>query len=174
MEKIKEFIQQCGAAKIVVLIGCGILLLLLSCNEKEKEKNEGEEERIEQVQGDTSSTEEYRKQMEERIISILSQAEGVGNVEVMLTLKTSREKVTLKDYTVETGKREEESVLLEGNENQDEPYVVQEKEPEVEGILVVCSHGDNPGVQREIIDGISALFPVDSHKIKVMKRKEVR
>jgi stage III sporulation protein AG len=104
----------------------------------------------------------------------LEKAEGVENVEVMITLRASKEKVTLKDSKTESGKSEEETVLTEDENKNKEPYVVQEIEPEIEGILVVCSGGDNAGVQREIIEGISALFSIESHKIKVMKSKEAK
>ena len=71
-------------------------------------------------------------------------------------------------------KTEEETVLLDGESRESSPYVVQEIEPQIEGIVVVCSGGDSPAMQREIISAISALFPVESHKIKVMKSKEAK
>ena len=77
-------------------------------------------------------------------------------------------------YPYHEGKSEEESVLIESGDDGTSPYIVQEREPEIEGILVVCGGGDSPSVQREIIAGISALFPVESHKIKVMKSKEAK
>ena len=90
------------------------------------------------------------------------------------SLQASKEKVALKDSRTDDSKTEEETVLLDGESRESSPYVVQEIEPQIEGIVVVCSGGDHPAIQREIIGAISALFPVESHKIKVMKSKEAK
>ncbi len=175
-EQIRDFVQKCGPVKIGVMILCGILLVLLSCLDL---SGSPEKEQVEKTITETNDDGDntlitYRNTMEEEVEQMLSNVEGVGKTDVMLTLKASKEKVTLKDHTVDTGKSKEESVLVEDKDHNTSPYVVQEREPEIEGILVVCSGGDNPGIQREIIEAISALFSVESHKIKVMKSKEAK
>lgn len=50
-----------------------------------------------------------------------------------------------------------------------EPYVTKEMEPEIEGILVIAQGGDKPSVAQNISEAVLALFPIDAHKIKVMK-----
>ena len=156
-EKLKEIVHKAGMFRILVVIVSGVLLLLISY-------------------GKVFEKEEPRpaETMEGQVKAILEKVEGVGAVDVMLTLKASREKVTLKDNSASSDKSEEESVLLQDENKNMSPYVVQEVEPEIEGIVVVCAGGGNPTIQREIIAGISALFPVASHKIKVMKSKEAK
>lgn len=174
MEKGKELIKKAGMFRILVVIVTGILLLLLSCDSfggKEKEEA-GESASTKDVQTEQKQSSSYKEQMEAQVKQILEKVDGVGAVSVMLTLKASGEKVMLKDNTVSVDKSEEETVLIEDENKNTSPYVVQEAEPEIEGIVVVCSGGDRPVIQREIIAGISALFPVESHKIKVMKSKE--
>ena len=128
-----------------------------------------------QKQWETREVEEEMKRIgERRVKEILEQVEGVGKADVMLTLQASKEKVTLKDNKQDDTKTEEETVLLDGESRESSPYVVQEIEPQIERIVVVCSGGDSPAMQREIISAISALFPVESHKIKVMKSKEAK
>ncbi len=41
--------------------------------------------------------------------------------------------------------------------------------PEVEGVVVIASGGDNSVVIENITEAIQALFEVDTHKIKIMK-----
>lgn len=174
-DQIKELLQKAGPFRIGVVVLCGILLLIISCGnifDKKSEKTDAKAVQEQQEQGDT--LEGYRVRMENQVKSILSKAEGINDVDVMITLKSSGEKVTLKDNTVNADKSEEETVLVEDEEKKTLPYVVKEDEPEIEGILVVCEGGNQPTIQREIIDGISALFPVESHKIKVMKSKEAK
>lgn len=176
MEKIKEMIQKAGVFRILAVIVSGVLLLLLSCSDmfQKPETKKTEETAVDTSERAKDELEDYKMKMEARVKKILERVEGVGAVDVMITLKSSREKVTLKDNSANDGKSEEKSVLTEDENNNTSPYVIQEVEPEIEGILVVCGGGGNPGIQREIIAGISALFPVESHKIKVMKSKEAK
>lgn len=175
-EKIKEIVRKAGAFRILAVIVSGVLLLLLSCSQliQPGEPEETGEMAAEAGRPVKNELTDYKEQMQSQVKEILERVEGVGAVDVMITLKSSGEKVTLKDNSANAGKSEEKSVLVEDGDHNTSPYVVQEVEPEIEGILVVCGGGDSPGIQREIIAGISALFPVESHKIKVMKSKEAK
>lgn len=174
-ERIVQWIQTCGPVKIGIMIVCGLLLLILSGVDFSKHvESEKTEKEVTSEMRETDELNAYRNLMETEVETLLSKVEGVGKAEVMLTFQASGEKVTLKDRVVETDKNTEESVLVEDENHNTYPYVVQEREPEIAGILVVCSGGDDPGLQRQIIDGISALFSVESHKIKVMKSKEAK
>ena len=110
--------------------------------------------------------------------------EGVGEVDVIITIKDSGEKIVDKNKssnlsTVEEedsngGKRfsseeniQEDSVLLDGGEL----FVVKEIAPEIEGVVVIAEGGDSPSVVSQINDALYALFDVPTHKIKVLKRK---
>ena len=176
MEKGKEIIRKAGPFRIAIVIVTGILLLVLSRTDR-WQAGSGKDEEVTQVSRENSvetGTDNYREEMESQVKDILEKVDGVGAVDVMITLKASKEKVTLKDNSVNADKSEEETVLVEDENNNTSPYVIQEMEPEIEGIIVVCTGGERPAVQREIIAGISALFPVESHKIKVMKSKEAK
>jgi len=104
----------------------------------------------------------------------------------MITLKGSKEKVILKDtpYTQESmnevdgegGNRdsssinkEDTTVLVNGGNGESVPYVIQELEPEVEGIVVIAGGGDNVEIKTEIMEAAQVLFNVPAHKVKVMK-----
>ena len=176
LEKGKELVQRAGPFRILIVIISGILLLLISYGNAFRGDSPAEDSPVSaRVEEPTETNQEaYREQMEEQVESILEHVDGVGTVEVMITLKASREKVTLKDNAQDAGRSEEKSVLIEDENKNTSPYIVQEMEPEVEGIVIVCAGGDSPTIQREIIAAISALFPVESHKIKVMKSKEAK
>lgn len=164
MEKIKEI----GPTKLIILLVAGILLLLLSCGDFMK-KGEESSVAVSQEEKTEETGESYRQAMERQVVELLSKVEGVGKTEVMITLSAGKEKVTLKDNETAEGKSQEETVLVEDSERNSSPYVLQEKEPVPEGILVVCEGGGNPAVSREIISAIQVLFHVEAHKIKVMK-----
>lgn len=164
IEKIKEI----GPTKLIILLVAGILLLMLSCGDFMK-KGEESSVAVSQEEKTEETGESYRQAMERQVVELLSKVEGVGKTEVMITLSAGKEKVTLKDNETAEGKSQEETVLVEDSERNSSPYVLQEKEPVPEGILVVCEGGGDPAVSREIISAIQVLFHVEAHKIKVMK-----
>lgn len=44
--------------------------------------------------------------------------------------------------------------------------------PEIEGVLVIAQGGENAVVVQNITEAIQALFGVEAHKIKIMKRTD--
>ena len=130
----------------------------------------------------------YEQQLEARLKELLSHVEGVGEVEVMIVLKSSEEKVwrvdrnTSYSSTQETdsngGTRDSRSqnvsevTILSGGGEGEGPLLEKELRPEISGVVVSASGGGSPKVQAEISGAVEALFDVPSHKIKVLKRAE--
>ena len=131
------------------------------------------------------ATEQYIKIQEKETENILSKVQGIGKVDVMITLASSEEKVTMQDNdvsnddTTQTQKDGEsqnrsqytsrsENVLIE-QDGTKSPYVVQINSPKIEGICVVAKGAQNSTMKTEIIEAIQALFSIEAHKIKVMK-----
>lgn len=50
-----------------------------------------------------------------------------------------------------------------------EPFIVKEKTPEIEGIVVVAEGGDDIIVKDAISKAAQALFNVPAHKVEVLK-----
>lgn len=116
-----------------------------------------------------ADTEAYKQKREQELKELLQKVQGVGKAEVMLTLKASNEKITLKDSTYKGEDTEEETVLIEDSDRNSSPYILQEKEPEVEGVVIVCEGGEDSAIKREITEAVRALFQIESHKIKILK-----
>ncbi len=190
----KKFIIK--PSNLVMLLIAGILLLLTSFPNLFSSKNLQNEKRTEEKNSQTvknssdSKTEDkietYTNDLEKRLKKFLSNVAGIGKVEVMVKVKGSKELVVLKDspYTQESmnevdregGNRvsssiqQDESTVMVGNGGGENlPYVIQELEPEVEGVAVIAEGGDNPEIILEIIDAVQVLFGVPAHKVKVMK-----
>lgn len=177
MEKIKQIIQKAGPVRMGAALLCGILLLAFAWGDSlygggEEEAEAGSTDAP--AQTEETALEQYKETMERELVELLRRVEGVGDVEVMLTLRASNEKVTLKDNNSRNGSNEEETVLVEDSERNSSPYVIQEREPELEGVVIVCDGGDDAGIKREITEAVGALFQIESHKIKIMKGKEAK
>ena len=128
---------------------------------------------------------EYTAYLEERLTEVLQAMEGVGKVQVMITLSDKGERVVEKDRnwstntTTETDssggtrvttnqENAEQTIYMEDGENS-YPYIEKEVFPSVEGVFVVAEGGGNSTVVSNISDAVMALFQVDAHKIKVVK-----
>ena len=130
------------------------------------------------------------QQTEENIVQEPVQ-EGVGKVDVMVVLSSSGEKVfrtdrsentsTTKEKDASGGERDAVSSQLEentvfsqsaGQNTGNGPLIEKELYPQISGIVISAQGGDLPSVQAEISQAMEALFGLEPHKIKVLKRVE--
>lgn len=196
MEKKKISLKDIGMPKLIMMFMAGILLILLTFpgllggGKENKDRNIGIESQDWQKGTNTTSYDSntYITEMENKLEGILRKVSGVGDVEVMITLKSSKEQIPLKDrpYTQEglnevdreggsrvnnSVQREESTVLITNEKGNEEPYIIQEIEPQVEGVCVIAEGGDNAKVIMDIIEVAEVLFDVPAHKVKVMKMR---
>lgn len=135
--------------------------------------------------GTASADETYVEYLEEKLEHVLSQMEGVGKVEVMITISDAGEYVVEKDRnttttvtqendsaggsrTVTEGDTEEQTIYVDTGE-ETYPYIQKEKLPTVEGVVVVAEGGGSSVVISNISETVKALLPVEAHRIKVVK-----
>ncbi|MFR8544155.1 MAG: stage III sporulation protein AG [[Clostridium] scindens] len=129
----------------------------------------------------------YASYMEGHLEGVLSQMAGVGDVTVMITLQSSAEKVVEKDVEAQSETVTEsdsqggtrttqnsshgEATVYDGDGSQEQaPYISKELSPQVEGVVVIASGGDNAVVKQNITEAVQALFGIDTHKIRIMKK----
>ena len=125
-----SFLKEKGNKGIVyILLGALVLLLLIPGTSAQKET-------ITATGGSSQS-------MEERLQNVLSAIEGVGKVEVMITLEESGSTL----FGTEGGKQK------------------------VCGVLVVAEGAGNAAVNARISEAVKALFSIDLHKISIAKMK---
>lgn len=160
-------------------------------SEEAREERQGETS-TGQLTGNGMDAEEswvgqYEAYLENRVADALECVEGVGKTEVVITLKSSGQKVIEKDQisgsrtTTEEdsaggtrvekeGETEKTSIYEQHEDGSQTPYVSREMLPEIEGVAVIAEGGDHPVVVQNITEAIQALFGIEAHKIKIMKR----
>ena len=181
---------------MIVFVLLGILLLVITipidgdlAKEKTKEKKEDtNKEDITVYNTLIDENLEYCLRLEQRIEELLSNMDGVGEVQAMVTLVTSKELIVEKDEPVTRNTITEsdgaggtrstnessfdyETIYETDGEGNKIPYVIKQIEPEIQGITVVAQGGGNAIVQKNISEVLEALFHLDAHKIKVVKMK---
>lgn len=110
---------------------------------------------------------DYAAQLEQQMAELLATVEGAGTVRVMVTV-SHREKTV---YAADTESRADGSaastpVLVNGNTA---GLIETVYAPEVLGVAVVCTGGDDPTVQADITALVQALTDVGTHHITVAK-----
>lgn len=143
-----------------VLLLVGLLLLVIALPTRQENENTITEENTQETDQGLQE-QDWQTKMEERLVEVLEQVQGVGKVEVFLTCEGTQEKVVEKDET--------ETVYERDSRGNQTPYVSAEIYPQVTGVLVVAQGGDNPVVIQNIQEAVQVLFQVEAHKIKVMK-----
>ena len=176
--------------QLVVLLLFGVLLVVIALptttGTMGADKKDADISGTQGAAGTDTATLTYEDQLEKRLSAILSQVAGAGRVEVMVTLESRGERIVEKD-TPESRKSVEETDSSGGSRTTDEqdwgeetvyyedgsggksPYVVKELEPNIEGVLVLAEGGDSAVVKQELLEAVQALFPIEAHKVKIMK-----
>ena len=177
--------------QLLILLLVGILLLVIvfpSPSQKDGGGSENGGDGAESVISPVSSLPgEYGAYLEEKTAQVLRQVDGVGEVTVMITLKSGGQKIIEKDQsssgqtteetdsaggtrTVEDTSSDKTSIYEQDADGSSTPYVSKELSPEIEGVIVIADGGDNAVTAQEITEAVQALFGVEAHKIKIMKR----
>ncbi|MBQ8302714.1 MAG: hypothetical protein IJX97_04095 [Clostridia bacterium] len=128
-----SFIKERKRATIALIVAAlALILILLGSGGGEAEE-------------DLSGTEAYGALLEARVEKLLSDTDGVGKCEVMITFECGERKVF-------DGSRE-----------------VGTLPPRVLAVTVLCDGADKISVKRELCDTLSEMFDIGTHKVKVMK-----
>lgn len=120
------------------------------------------------------SVEEDREAMEERTRAILSQIDGVGELELMLTVdSTNRQEYAMDtelSYSGQTAAPDDYSRRTETVVVADSPVVARNISPAYRGALVVCEGGGNAEVKLAVTEAVSSLTGLSSDRITVVKK----
>lgn len=188
---IKNFsLKKLKKDQVLILFLVGILLLVISWPVSKKDDEE-EFTGTNQLQTEDGSVQEsqnaYLSYTERHLEEVLSQMAGVGDVTVMITLKSSAEKVVEKDIeagnetvtesdsqggtrTTQNSSHSEATVYGTDSSQNQSPYISKELSPQVEGVIVIAQGGDDSVVKQNITEAVQALFGIDTHKIRIMKK----
>ena len=174
--------------QLLILVLAGILLLVIALPTEKKGVEKGKTETgLSPTEGlEEVSQNEYLYNLESRLKEALSQMSGVGDVTVMITLKSSAEKVVEKDVAVTNEAVSEsdsqggartthnsthgETTVYNDGSSQSQPYVSKELSPQIEGVVVIAEGGADSVVKQNITEAVQALFGIDTHKIRIMKK----
>lgn len=146
---------------LALLALLGIVLMLFSkC---------GEDKAGEQVASEPSALDPalYAEQIEEKVEALCNKIDGVSSAYAVVTLKGGYRAIYATDAQYGSSVNKSETVLI-GSGSSEKALLIGYENPEIAGIGIVCSGGDDAYVRAEIISMISAAFDLGSNKIFVL------
>lgn len=184
----RRILNKTAKEKITIVVLTGILLLVISLPAGSgSSKTDGEADYVQEknTEAFSENVQSYETFLEEKLENALKKVEGVGDVNVVITLKNTSEKIIAadSDYSESivaetdssggvrstTQKSGSTSNIYYDTTNGSTPYITKENMPEVEGVVIVAKGGGDGTVCTNITAAAEALLGVPAHKIKVLK-----
>lgn len=148
---------------VILIIVIGILFILLPIEKKETSSMQAsmKEEEVSE-----------ESDLETRLREILFQIEGVGKVEVMLTIVCGEEVIYQTDGGGYTGQIQKESTIILNRADRSQYGLVRQKRaPQYLGAIVVCQGGGKPQVKMSVTEAVAKATGLASNQITVLKMK---
>lgn len=177
VQHLKGWVQGERGKKAVIVLGiAGIGLIFLS---SVLPKRTSSTSYSGDIPMETVTADQYTARMEERLASVISQVDGAGSCRVMITLQTgteyqyAREEETQQHIKQKEGETEEEwdtkykYVFMDAGNGQ-QALLLTEIQPEIKGVVVVCTGASNPVVQQRIVEVATTAMGVSSAKVCVV------
>lgn len=175
VSKIKgaaEYIIKNEPKKLKIIIALGLVgIILISMSEmfsSSSNKTSADSETS------TFSYSDYTRETEEKLTSVISAIDGVGDCEVMITFSSTQESVYATDSEnkseTDSQSTKDEYVIYDG-ENGENPVLIKQNYPAVLGVSVVCGGGDDVRVKEAVVNTVTSLFNISANRVSVSKIK---
>ena len=152
----KKGLERYGYVLLVVAVGMLLLLWPQGGEEKETAAQESVQEEFD------------LEAFEEKLARTLSQIQGAGEAQVVLSLQSGSRQVLAQDR--EQGSQSSTTTVTVGRGSGSQEVVpVQTVAPQFRGALVVCPGGDDPQVRLAVMEAVSAVTGLGSNHISVCK-----
>ncbi|WRS28149.1 hypothetical protein U6B65_03200 [Oscillospiraceae bacterium MB08-C2-2] len=165
---------------IIVLAGlAGMTLIALPAFFKSKD----ETKEVQASSTPEASSADYARQLEQELTALVSKIEGVGRVQVMVTLEGGVEYVYAQEQKRNTDKTqeitgeqqvgktyqkeniEEKYILVESEYGKKQPLILRQLQPKVQGVVILCEGAGNIRVEQVLTQVVTTALPVGSNKV---------
>ena len=160
-DKLTGFIKKYRYAVLVLLIGVGLMLIPMKTEQKKTETV-------------SLPSESYEQRLSEDLSKILSQIEGAGKVQVLLTISESEKTVfqtNINEAKGETGTSKWDTVIITDADRNQSGMIQQVISPVYQGAIIVCQGAEKASVRLAIVEAVSNITGLGADKISVEKMK---
>ncbi len=171
-EKTKKKMQN-----LLILLGiCIVALIVISVIENKPEVADEENNKV----AVDESIQYEKENLEKQLQAILSQINGAGELDVMITFDSSEEIQPAYNTNTTTEKTEEkdteggERTITTSSENKtiitsstSEPIVLKTNEAVIKGVIVVAQGADVPEVKSTLYSAVQTALQVEGHQVEI-------
>lgn len=163
----------------------GIILILISYFVFDG-GNSGKTDKSTTASGPMTTSDEYTRQLEEKLTKIVASITGSDNVTVMVTLESGAEYVYANDVrssadvseantsgnsaAARTDELEENYILVDTSDGGQVALLLTELAPTVKGVVVVCEGGSNEQIQKKVSSAVTTALDITSKRVCVTGR----
>lgn len=127
------------------------------------------------AQEEDLDVENFRADAVKKLEELLQSVEGVGKVQVMVTVETTPIKVYAEDtqssyektQTEATGNNQSQTVFSQEDGKEKSPILLYHRMPRIGGVAVVCQGAKDPQVCLKITQLVSGLFGIGANRVCV-------
>ena len=136
----------------------------------------------------SDATGQYVENMENELTGIVSELLGDKNVSVMITLKSGIQYIYAGETKTDTGLSEDKSgsdslkkeqsdtneqtyIIVKDSDGNEQPLLITEVMPQVKGVVVICSGGDDKNVQQTVQNAVVTVLDISENKVCVIGRQ---
>lgn len=164
LRRITDFLKKYRYAAIVLVIGIALMVFPVPSGDNR--------ENVEEKQ---TVPAELSISVEDRLEKILSQIDGAGRVEVMLTIAFGEEKLYQYDEDTsvsDTTNSLRKTVVTVTDSQRNETGLIRQINPPVYmGAVIICQGAENPTIKLAIVDAVSKATGLGANEISVLKMK---
>lgn len=192
MTRVKQFLSKIQKGNInkkihnLIIIGLiGVALIL--AGSFFFDSSEEKEPKIQESFSEVSDNMDYETRVKHELETILGAIEGVGKVEVMITIANESEAEiaysTTESHNVTQEKDNQggqritdqnniaETAVMVNENGGNTPFVTRENRPEIKGIMVVAEGAKNPDVKYQLDQAVQTALDLPSYKVVIYARK---
>jgi len=157
-KRLTEILEKYKYALAVVLIGM-VLMMLPGHNSTQSSQTQDES-----IQEDD---------LEQSLETILSQIQGAGRVQVLLSVQAGEENHYQTDCDESTGSenstQRKQTVLVSDSQRSEAGLIRRTDPPKYLGAIIVCTGADNARVKLAIVQAVSCVTGLSANQISVLK-----
>ena len=139
----------------------GVILVLASTCDADKDDDKSE------IRVETLDPDAYAREIEEKVEELCNKIDGVSSTHAVVTLRGGYRAIYAADRQSGSSNSKDQIVVI-GSGSNEKPLLIGYENPEIAGIGIVCSGGDDARKREEVISVVSSAFDIPTNKIFVV------
>lgn len=181
IEQIKAYLKTDKGRRLIIIIGiAGMALILLSSILPRQPSNETATEQQQMV-----NNSQYEQLLEQRLIKLISEIDGAGKTNVLVTLENGEENIyavnkedsqDISEKWTEDGQKNQDNskenrqdIVIIKQDGNEQPVITTTIEPRVKGVVVVCQGGGIATIKSKISQAVTTALNISSDRVCVIQ-----